>query len=210
MILHCVRHGESSYNAQRRIQGQSDPPLSSLGRLQAQALAESMTEVPIDAIYSSPLARARQTAEPTSRALGIEIEFDDRLMEIHAGVFQDMLWTEIETEHAEHARRWIAQEPDFVIPGGESRAQLAERGRAVLESIRQSGFQHVAVFSHGGLLAAALKSLLEIPAHLNPFSLMNASISRVRWANRFELHSLNQIEHLRRDHLESQPWSHYE
>ncbi|KKK94352.1 hypothetical protein LCGC14_2683730, partial [marine sediment metagenome] len=68
MLLYCIRHGESTYNAEGRIQGQSDVPLSELGRRQGEAVAAALRAEPVEAIYSSPLRRAMQTAEPLADA----------------------------------------------------------------------------------------------------------------------------------------------
>jgi probable phosphoglycerate mutase len=197
MILYCVRHGESEFNAEGRIQGQTDVSLSRRGRKQAAALATAMTQLSIQAIYSSPLARAMQTAEPVAAALRLPVLTDPRLMEINAGLFQGLRWTEIEQSHPAEAARWMAQEPDFVIPGGESRRALMLRGRAALEAIRETGLPQVLVVAHGGVLTGAIKSLLGIPPEGNPFSLFNAAISRVDWGNHFRLITLNQTDHLR-------------
>lgn len=197
MILYCVRHGESVYNAEHRIQGQIDIPLSSRGQLQSAALAVLLAQYPIDAIFASPLQRAMQTALPIADRLGLEIRTDARLMEIHAGIFQGLQWDEIEASHPADAARWIAQEPDFVIPEGESRRALMQRGREVFESIRATGFGHVLVVAHGGVLTAALKSLLDIPAERRPFSLYNAALTRANWQKEFLLLSLNETHHLR-------------
>jgi broad specificity phosphatase PhoE len=197
MIFYLIRHGESLYNAEGRIQGQSDVALSPLGLRQAQAIADALADEAIDALFASPLRRAMATAAPIAARLGLSIHCDDRLKEIHAGIFQGLLWEEIESKFPDAARPWREQQPDFVIPGGESRRDLMERGRAVFELIRESAFRRVAVVSHGGILAAALKALLRIPAEINPFSLYNASISVLAWNDRIKLLSLNQLEHLR-------------
>jgi broad specificity phosphatase PhoE len=197
MIFYLIRHGESLYNAAGRIQGQSDVALSPAGLLQAEAIAGALAGEAIDAVFASPLRRAMQTAEPIAARLGLAIQCDDRLKEIHAGIFQGLLWDEIEGQFPDAARLWREQQPDFVIPGGESRRALMDRGRSVFESIRETPFHRVAVVSHGGILAAALKSLLCIPAELNPFSLYNASISVLAWNGKIKLLSLNQVEHLR-------------
>jgi probable phosphoglycerate mutase len=197
MILFCVRHGESAFNAEGRIQGQTDVSLSLRGRQQAAALASLMAKSPVQAIYSSPLARAMETAGPVADALRLPIRTDPRLMEINAGIFQGLRWTEIERSHPAEAARWQAQEPDFVIPGGESRRALMARGRAALEAIRETGFAQVLVVAHGGVLTGAIKSLLEIPAERNPFSLFNAAVSRIDWGNHFRVITLNETEHLK-------------
>jgi probable phosphoglycerate mutase len=144
------------------------------------------------------LDRALSTARPLAKALGQEVRVEPLLREIHAGIFQGLLWSEIEEKHPDEARRWRAYEPDFIVPGGESRRQLMDRGRAAFEAIRAEGpFDRVAVFTHGGLLGAAFKSLLEIPAELNPFGFFNGAISRVQWDSKIKLITLNETEHLR-------------
>jgi 2,3-bisphosphoglycerate-dependent phosphoglycerate mutase len=198
MLLYCVRHGESAFNAEGRIQGQTDVSLSPLGLQQSQALATALSKLPIEAVFSSPLARAAQTARPVADALGLELIFEPGLKELNAGVFQGRTWDEVRIEHPEASARWKSGDPDFVIPGGESRRQLMHRGRQALESIRERGFRHVAVIAHGGVLSAAFKSLLGIPAELNPFNLFNASISQLAWDNQIKLLTLNQVDHLPR------------
>lgn len=182
MILYCVRHAESVYNGDGRIQGQADPPLSELGHRQATALAAGLKQFPdVQAIFASPLQRAMQTATPIAKAIGLEIQNDDRLKELNAGIFQGKRWDEIVEQYPDEAVAWKSLEPDFVIPGGESRRQLMHRGRAALEAIRSSGVQRAIVVAHGGLLTAALRALLEVPVNSNPFSLMNASVSQLTW-----------------------------
>ncbi len=197
MILFLIRHGESLFNAEKRIQGQMDVALSPLGRRQAAALATAIAALDIDAIYSSPLARAMQTAEPIAAATHLPVATDDRLKEIHAGVFEGVPWDEIEHRAPEAAAKWKAQEPDFVIPGGESRRAVGERGRAALEAIHASGHRRVAVVAHGGVLSGALKSLLGVTLDNNPFGFFNASISRLAWNDRIKLVTFNELDHLR-------------
>jgi broad specificity phosphatase PhoE len=197
MILYLIRHGESLYNTEGRIQGQSDIALSPLGIRQAEAIAEALAGEGIDCIFASPLRRALQTAEAIAAKLGLEIRCDDRLKEINAGIFQGLLWSEIEVKYTGEARPWREQHPDFAIPGGESRRALMARGLAVFEAIRETPFSRVAVVAHGGVLAAALKALLRIPAELNPFSFFNGSISKLVWDGRVKLLTLNQLAHLR-------------
>jgi broad specificity phosphatase PhoE len=130
MILYLVRHGESLFNAERRIQGQSDVELSPLGHRQTDAVAAELANLPINAIFASPLRRAMETAEPIAARLKLPIQTDNRLKEINAGMFQGLHWDEIEHLHPAEAVHWKAQQPDFVIPGGESRRQLMSRARA--------------------------------------------------------------------------------
>ncbi len=197
MILYLIRHGESQYNAEGRIQGQTDIPLSEVGHRQSRAIATAFEGIKLDAVICSPLQRAAQTAAPLAEQQGLRAEPRDELMEIHAGIFAGLLWGEIEQKYPEYARPWHEQQPDFVIPGGESRRQLMERGTLALREIRELNLSHVAVVAHGGIMCAGLKGLLQIPAELNPFNLFNASISRVAWNEQVQVLTLNQVEHLR-------------
>ncbi len=202
MILYCIRHAESVYNGEGRIQGLADPPLSEIGHRQAAALAAGLEQFPaIDALFCSPLQRAMQTAAPIAETLGLDIRTVDGLKELNVGIFQGKRWDEIVQQYPDEARAWKSLEPDFVIPGGESRRQLMHRGRAALESIRETGLKRVLVVSHGGLLTAALKALLNVPADTNPFILMNASVSQLAWpseaASPLKLITLNETWFLR-------------
>ncbi len=197
MILYLIRHGESQYNAEGRIQGQTDIPLSEMGQRQAEAIAAAFDQIKLDAVISSPLLRASQTAAPLAERKSMRVEFMDEFKEIHAGIFAGLLWDEIEVKYPQYAIPWSEQHPDFVIPGGESRRQLMERGERALRKVHERGLQQVAIVAHGGVLCAGLKGLLGIPAELNPFNLFNASISRLVWGKRLQLWTLNEIEHLR-------------
>lgn len=198
MLLYCVRHAESCYNAEGRIQGQSDVSLSKLGHRQSEAVAAALGGLSIGAVYASPLRRALQTAQPVAAALKLEIQADPRLMEIHAGLFQGKAREELDQLHPQEFARWKSGDPEFTIPGGESRRDLARRGREAFDEIGRSGHEQAVVVAHGGLLSAVLKALLEIPATRHPFAFHNASISRIELAdNQVKLLSLNQVDHLR-------------
>lgn len=199
MILYCIRHGETTYNAEGRLQGQSDiPVLSPLGRRQSEATARALIGKPIEALYASPLRRAYETAEIIAKGLPLEIRTDPRLKEINVGVFQNQLRADLEKHQAEALRQWLSGRPEYVIPGGESRAQLACRGREAFESIFRSGHENVVVVAHGGLLVSTIKSLLSIPLQDPPLALENCSITTLSRSSdgRVELVAFNQIEHI--------------
>jgi len=199
MLLYCIRHGQSTYNADGRIQGQSDVPLSELGVRQAEAVAEALCGLPLEAIYASPLRRALETARLTADALGLEIHTDQRLKEISAGVWEDKPRSEVERLFPQELARWRSGDLDFTIPGGESRRDLLRRGLAAIESILQAGCLQAAIFAHGGLLVVTLKALLGIPPQEPPFDLENGSITQlaVDGDGRFQLLALDEVDHLR-------------
>jgi probable phosphoglycerate mutase len=196
MKLYCVRHGETTYNLAHRIQGQFDSELSTLGRKQCEAVANTLGGVPCDAIIASPLRRAEESAQYIAAKFKLEIRFEPRLMEINAGIFQGHSWHELDEKFPEEAARWRSHDPDFRIPGGESRRDLMLRTGEALHAIRESGYAHAIIVAHGGSLTAALKSLLDVPAGRSPFELNNGSITRIEWNKEFKLLTLNETAHL--------------
>lgn len=197
MLLYCIRHGETTYNAEGRIQGQLDTQLSELGRKQALAVAKALAGQPIELVVSSPLSRAFATAEPLAAALGVDIRTDDRLKEINAGIFQNLVPAEMGERYPVETAKWKSHDPDYQIPGGESRRTLMNRGAAALEELLRSPLKVAAVVAHGVLLTAAFKGLLGIPADRSPFMLYNGSINVLEFNGQIRLMILNQIDHLR-------------
>ncbi len=204
MLFYCSRHGETAFNAEGRVQGQLDIPLSKNGQQQSKALASALSLEPLDAIVVSPLRRALETAEAIATELQLPLKIDPRLAEINAGIFQGLKWDEIEIKYPNEATLWKSGDPDFVIPEGESRRTLMLRGQAAFETIQANNHTHVAVIAHGGLLAATLKSLLKIPSSLNPFVFRNGTISRLEWSSTIKLLTLNEQHHLQKSTINSE------
>jgi probable phosphoglycerate mutase len=203
MILCLVRHGESVFNIEGRIQGRLDVALSPLGIRQAAAVADALAAeadqngAPFDAIYSSPLSRALETAHAIAARLSLEARIDPGLQKIHAGVFQGLTREEMDERFPAESKRWSAREPDFRIPDGETRRELMIRGVGALRAIRAAGHDRAIVVSHGGLLSAALKGLLEIPVNRGPFHFYNAAITRLLWQDEPIVDTFNDTAHLR-------------
>lgn len=151
--LCLVRHGETEWNAEGRVQGQTDIPLSAVGLAQAQAAAAALCRHDFSAIYSSDLMRVRQTAEPCARRLALPLQLDARLRERHYGIFERLLYTEVRSRFPEHYARFQRKDPDYDFETGESLRAFNERSLAVVREIaaRHSGEQ-VLVFTHGGVL----------------------------------------------------------
>ncbi len=156
MIL--VRHGATDWNEEGRYQGQSDTPLNAAGLAQAGALAEVLADSRIEAVFSSDLARAQQTARILAGDLGLDgVRLDVRLREIDLGEWEGQPTTEIVGLYPD---AWDARSRDPVdtgAPGGETTRQVAERMQACLDEIAQVFPQAVvAVVSHGLSLATVL------------------------------------------------------
>lgn len=168
--LCLLRHGESTWNAEKRIQGQLDPPLSALGRLQAVRVAARLAKEHWDAIYSSDLQRARQTAQAVADATGLPVHLDPALREQGQGKREGML--------AEEAKL-LYPDPDAPEVGREPVAALTARAIAALERIRDAHpGQRVIVVSHGALLAAFLRAVLGIEGKI---VMENTACTVVHW-----------------------------
>ena len=213
MLQYLIRHGESVSNVEERVQGQADVDLSELGRRQAARVAARSRELVASAlgndspweIWSSPLNRARHTAEMIAAAVGLPLHIEERLCELHAGIFQGHLWADLETQFPEAVAQWRSGDVDYQIPGGESRAELAARGHEALQTLAARNVSGMIVVAHGGVLTAALGSLLgrEHPllasAAQRPFTklpaLANASLTLLEWPGP-RLVSFNETAHL--------------
>ena len=152
--LLLVRHGETDWNRDRRWQGHADLPLNDDGRRQAQALADGLAEEPLDAIYSSDLARAYETARTVAERKGLPVAVDPDLREIDVGAWEGLTSDEIEERWPGDLSRWRAGEASLGR-GGETREQLHERiVRAARRIAAAHPGQRVLVVSHGGALRA--------------------------------------------------------
>jgi broad specificity phosphatase PhoE len=152
ITLHFIRHGETTWNVERRFQGQSDVPLTLRGREQAEELAASLADRPIGAIYSSDLSRALETARPLAVRLGLELVLEPRLRERNFG------WAEGRTDDEvdlRYPRSWWG-DPDGRIPGGESRRDVWSRVAPFLdELLTHPPATEIALVTHGGTIRVA-------------------------------------------------------
>jgi probable phosphoglycerate mutase len=154
--LCLVRHGETDWNAGKRIQGQIDIPLSELGHAQARATAHALRDAGFTAIYSSDLIRARQTAEAAARLARLPVLLDPGMRERHYGLFQGLNYAECETRFPADYARHKARDVRFVPAGGESLIEFAGRLAQAFDAIvRRHAGERVAVFTHGGVLDIA-------------------------------------------------------
>ena len=144
-----IRHGESLANAQGFFAGQTDIPLTELGRRQAERTAEYLRERGIDRIYSSDLMRSMQTAEPTARMHGLSVISEPGLREIFAGKWEHMAYTEVERQYPTTRGVWVSHIGLAHPDGGESVAEVAERICGTVERLaRENEGRCIALFTH--------------------------------------------------------------
>jgi 2,3-bisphosphoglycerate-dependent phosphoglycerate mutase len=196
--LMLVRHGETEWNAQRRYQGQSDVPLSALGRRQAELVAEQLAGHEIDAVYASDLKRAWETARIIVAKIGQDIFSEPRLRELKFGILEGLTFDEAQAQYPEMIAAWLN---DFHQPpkGGETIDLFNARVVSLLEDLKQKHEeQTVLLVAHGGPLSEILRVVLELsPQKRWYLELENASLSEVLIATDYiSLKRLNDTCHL--------------
>lgn len=178
-----VRHGETVWNREHRIQGQRNSALSPDGERQALATGQRLKAAGCVRLVSSDLARTLQTAQPIATATGLAIETDARLRERAFGVFEGSTTDEIRTRDPAAYARWQAREPAYAMPGGESLIALQTRAQACLDSIAAHALARdgkIIIVTHGGVLDVLYRfaSQLALDAP-RTWPLLNSSINRI-------------------------------
>jgi probable phosphoglycerate mutase len=181
----AIRHGETAWNVDTRIQGQLDIPLNERGQWQAAQLAEALaTQDPLDAVYTSDLKRAHQTASAVAARQGLTPVSHVGLRERGFGAFEGKTFAEIEKDLPEDALLWRKREPHWAPPqGGESLVLMEQRIRNTLNELAaQHVGQHIALFAHGGVMdllyRIATQQGLQAP---RTWTLTNTAINRLLW-----------------------------
>lgn len=180
--LLLIRHGETAWNAEHRIQGHLDIPLSHAGVRQASRLAERLASESISAVYSSELVRAWLTAVPLAERFGLPVVAEPRVRERAFGIFEGLTLDEIAHRHPEEFRRWRARDAGWAMEGGETGQSLIDRVMQALYDIaaRHAGGM-VAIVTHGGVLDVAYRAARALAWDApRQHQMLNASINRVR------------------------------
>jgi probable phosphoglycerate mutase len=174
-----VRHGQTEWNIAGIRQGHLDSRLTPRGMLQAQALAQRLAREKFNAIYSSDLGRAVQTALAIADVTGHEMITDPRLRERHLGIFQGLNGDQIQAKYPEERRLLRSIGPDYVIPGGESMRQQVERNVAYLNELAQKHQgETIVVVTHGGVVSGFFRHTLAIPLDApRRFEFVNAGLN---------------------------------
>jgi probable phosphoglycerate mutase len=179
-----IRHGETDWNRQGRFQGQIDVPLNDTGHAQAERLALRLAAERVDALLTSDLQRARQTAAPLAAAWGIAPVALAGLREQNFGVLEGLDVPTIQARHPLLWQGWLEQHGDFAAPGAESQRQFHARVmQAVSELAAAAAGQRLAVVTHGGVLDMLWRTAHGLPVSgLRECLIPNTGVNRLRWA----------------------------
>lgn len=199
-----VRHGETPWNVERRVQGWEDIGLNENGIEQAQSLARHMKKLleggtQLDAIYSSDLKRAHHTASIVADAIGLPLMVEPGIRERHFGVLQGLIFHEMEQHQPEAARVWRSRDPDAELPEGES---LGVFHRRVVDALNALSLKHagkrVMVVSHGGAMDIIWRHASQVGLQATREApLLNASLNRLRVSpERWEILGWGEVDHL--------------
>jgi probable phosphoglycerate mutase len=196
----AVRHGETAWNVDARIQGQLDIGLNDTGRWQARRVGEALAAEEITAVYSSDLGRAHQTAQSISEVKGVPVIADEGLRERSFGIFEGKTFDEIHETWPDHAHNWRKRIPEWQPPdGGESLIELRERVTRTMQELaaRHPGEQ-IVIVAHGGVLDALYR--IATGQEVNSprtWELPNGAINRLLWTPEgFTLVGWSDTQHL--------------
>ena len=199
--LCVVRHGETAWNAEHRVQGQLDVPLNEVGQAQARAAALALAREKFDAIYASDLSRARQTAAPTAESLSMEVLLERDLRERHYGIFERLTYAEVKLRYPEDYARFEARDPDYAFRTGESLRDFSARSIAIISRIAdRHKSRSILVFTHGGVLDKLYRHITGLPLSApRDFGIPNAGLNRIELTpGGWQIRSWADVAHLGR------------
>ncbi|SFM55491.1 histidine phosphatase family protein [Rugamonas rubra] len=198
-----IRHGETAWNAVRRLQGHTDIALNDEGLRQAEALARALADERIDAVVASDLQRAVQTAQAVSALHDLPLHTDAELRERCYGGFEGLLYSDIERRYPADYALWQARDIDAVMPSGERQAesfrQFYDRSvDAIVGWAERHAGRTVVVVAHGGVLECAYRAAVGMSLDSpRDFQVKNASINRFTLVGgKLSLDSWGEVEHL--------------
>ena len=195
----AIRHGETLWNVDSRIQGHLDIGLNDTGRWQAERLGLALKDEPIAAIYASDLSRAHDTALAVSRHTGVPVQAEPGLRERSFGEFEGRTFAEIETELPAQAQRWRQRDPAFTPAGGESLLMLEARVLSVAARLAaQHPGEQIALFAHGGVMDILYRAATRLDLQAaRTWTLGNTAINRLLWSPEgFSLVGWADVQHL--------------
>jgi 2,3-bisphosphoglycerate-dependent phosphoglycerate mutase len=194
-----VRHGETVWNTQARIQGQTDSDLTAAGLAQAEAIGKRLARERFDAIVASDLGRAARTAERIAAHCGLAVSPEPGPRERCFGQGEGLTYPEVDARWPGVFSRAANTDPDAAIPGGETRRQFHERIHAAFLALgRAHAGQRVVAVTHGGVLAVLYRIVHGIPiAHAHKVAISNASYNAVAFdGDAWRLEAWDDTSHL--------------
>lgn len=199
MQLYLVRHGQTDWNLNHRFQGQTDVPLNKTGEDQVQKIAQRLSKIKIDAIYSSDLKRTVQTADIIASHHKVNCTTDPRWRELSFGAWEGLTYDEIKAREPELLEKWRTDPLNAAAPKGETLQQLATRVDSALDDLRADhADQTVLLTVHGGTIQALVCLALTIELkHYWQFAVSSASLSEIAFYSRGAIINLfNDTSHL--------------
>jgi alpha-ribazole phosphatase/probable phosphoglycerate mutase len=197
--IYIVRHGETEWNAQGRIQGHTDISMSDKGRQQARTLARRLSQVSFDVAYSSDMSRTRETAEIILGESRIPLHTTPQLREYNKGVFEGLTVHEYARKYPELYQASLVNDLDFAPIGGETIRQTTVRMTQFADELKERHLEDtVLIVGHGGSLRSFMVALLALPPEANwKFVMGNCSVSIIRtYPDNAVLHLYNDTSHL--------------
>jgi probable phosphoglycerate mutase len=216
-VIYLIRHGETMWNREKRLQGHIDIGLNERGYWQAEQIGQHLSSRPIAAVISSDLSRAIDTAKAVATHHRKELLLDEGLRERHYGVMQGLSHDEIIEKHPRNHAAWKNREVDFVPESGESLQQFYDRVlRSTMSWVERYPNQEIAMVAHGGVLdclnrAATKKSLDAVRdfeilnASLNTLSYENGQLQLVEWGNIAHLQVADEGNNYSLDEVDGSP-----
>ena len=200
MKIYLLRHGQTKWNIEGKIQGKTDVLLNEDGMEQAGFLAKAMEHCEARALFSSPLLRAKQTAEIVAGKMGLPVTVLPELKEVDFGLWEGCTWKEIEEKYPDDYRRWEMNPAAAAPTGGESRLSCRARSRSAGERVlRDTEGGNAVIVAHGGILVYLIDYLLRNQKEKREIIVRNASITVIDYEKDTGLGTLlelNRTSHL--------------
>lgn len=197
MRIYILRHGQTDWNVARRWQGNQNTSLNKSGIKQAETVVNKILTYNISKIYSSPLNRARETAEIVRNKgnIKVDIEFVDGLKEVKLGDWEGLGYDEVEIKFKEDYKKWIKSNKEEIGHSVENFFDLQERSYKAFLDICENNEENVLLVGHGTWIRALMCKLLHIPLeHRNCFDIDNVSITTIEYENgKILVRTLNEL-----------------
>ena len=199
-ILYLIRHGQTVGNTKNIYQGQMDTSLTSLGREQAKFVGKRINQIQPDNIYSSDLGRSFDTATIACMGIDKEITLHKGLRERHFGIFQGVQFKEAERQYPEIYAGYRGQDPDFIIPEGETWREFINRISNTIKEIAEDNYgKTITLFTHGGVVGYFFA--YQLGFNMKPgkqiFSINNGSFTKYIYSKgHFDLQSFGDTHHM--------------